>query len=81
MSKRARSLTPATMSKRGKSAHPFTPKRIATAEAAEAVQAKPPFLRLLAEMQNAVQNPPPGKSIVYWMRMGDLRSKLVYYRV
>ncbi|KAF8138439.1 DNA photolyase, FAD-binding/Cryptochrome [Boletus edulis] len=73
MSKRARSPTPPTMSKRGKSAHPFTPKRIATAEAAEAVQANPPFLRLLAEMRNAVRNPQPGKSIVYWMRMGDLR--------
>lgn len=52
--------------------------RIATADAAAAAQANPPFLRLLAALPSVVQNPQPGKSIVYWMRMGDLRSKLVH---
>lgn len=76
MSKRARSPSPPSMSKMGRTTHPFAPRKIATAEAAGAAQANPPFLRLLADMRNVVQNPQPGKSIIYWMRMGDLRSKL-----
>ncbi|KAF8556978.1 hypothetical protein OG21DRAFT_1435920 [Imleria badia] len=73
MSKRARSQTPANVSKRVRTAHPFMPTKVATTEAAAATQSNPPFLRLLAEMRNVVQNPQPGKSIIYWMRMGDLR--------
>ncbi|KAH0839897.1 DNA photolyase, FAD-binding/Cryptochrome [Lanmaoa asiatica] len=73
MSKRARSPSPASMSKKGRTAHPFAPRKIATAEAAAAAQANPPFLRMLAEMRNVTPNPQPGKSIIYWMRMGDLR--------
>ena len=81
MSKRARSPSPASTSKKGRAAHPFMPRKIATAAAAAAAQANPPFLRLLAEMRNVVQNPQPGNSIIYWMRMGDLRSKLVHHRM
>lgn len=81
MLKRAHSPSPASTSKKGRTARPFTPRKVATAEAAAAAQANPPFLRLLAEMRNVVQNPQPGKSIVYWMRMSDLRSKLVHYGI
>ncbi|KAG1752675.1 DNA photolyase, FAD-binding/Cryptochrome [Suillus paluster] len=36
-------------------------------------QADPPFLRLLDALRNVVQKPSKGQSVVYWMRMGDLR--------
>lgn len=57
------------------------PKKIATVEAAAAAQANPPFMRLLTEMRNVVPNPQSGKSIVYWMRMGDLRSEWFYHKM
>ena len=63
------------MSKRERIDPPFTFKRVAAQGAAAAAQEKPPFLALLRQMHNVVQTPQPGKSIVYWMRMGDLRSK------
>ncbi|KAG9317430.1 DNA photolyase [Chiua virens] len=72
MSKRPRSPTPASVSKRAR-ATTFSPRRIATPAAAAAVQVNPPFLRLLTEMRDVIRDPQPGKSIVYWMRMGDLR--------
>ncbi|KIJ20270.1 hypothetical protein PAXINDRAFT_68784 [Paxillus involutus ATCC 200175] len=75
MSKRARSPSPVNTLKKTRVDHTssFAPRKIATAEAAAAVQANPPFLRLLDEVRNVVRNPQLGKSIVYWMRMGDLR--------
>ncbi|KAG1755580.1 DNA photolyase, FAD-binding/Cryptochrome [Suillus lakei] len=71
--KRARSPSPLTMSKKGRTNSPFTPIKIATAEAAAAVQTDPPFLRFLDALRNVTQKPSKGQSIVYWMRMGDLR--------
>ncbi|KAG2367271.1 DNA photolyase, FAD-binding/Cryptochrome [Suillus spraguei] len=74
--KRTHSSSPLAMSKKGRivnSPRSFAPIKIATAEAAAAVQADPPFLRLLDTLRNVVQKPPKGQSIVYWMRMGDLR--------
>jgi deoxyribodipyrimidine photo-lyase len=81
MSKRARSPSPVNTLKKTRVDHTssFAPRKIATAEAAAAVQANPPFLRLLDEVRNVVRNPQLGKSIVYWMRMGDLRSELVLF--
>ncbi|KAG0709751.1 DNA photolyase, FAD-binding/Cryptochrome [Suillus ampliporus] len=73
MMKRARSPSPLTMSKKGKTNSPFVPRKIATGEAAAIVQADPPFVRLLDALRDVVQNPSKGQSIVYWMRMGDLR--------
>ncbi|KAN0097489.1 DNA photolyase, FAD-binding/Cryptochrome [Tylopilus felleus] len=73
MSKRPRSPSPVSLPKKGRTAPSFMPKKIATVEAAAAAQANPPFMRLLTEMRNVVPNPQSGKSIVYWMRMGDLR--------
>ncbi|KAG2156169.1 DNA photolyase, FAD-binding/Cryptochrome [Suillus clintonianus] len=73
MMKRARSPSPLAMSKKGRTNSPFAPIKIATAEAAAAVQTDPPFLRLLDALRNVTQNPAKGQSVVYWMRMGDLR--------
>ncbi|KIL00609.1 hypothetical protein PAXRUDRAFT_712848 [Paxillus rubicundulus Ve08.2h10] len=77
MSKRARSPSSVNMSKKKtRTVHSsnFSPRKIATAEAAAAVQANPPFSRLLDEVCSVVRSPRLGKSIVYWMRMGDLRT-------
>ncbi|KAG2141806.1 DNA photolyase, FAD-binding/Cryptochrome [Suillus bovinus] len=74
MMKRVRSPSPLAMSKKGRTTNsPFAPIKIATAEAAATVQTDPPFLRLLDVLRNVVQKPSKGQSIVYWMRMGDLR--------
>ncbi|KAG1866500.1 DNA photolyase, FAD-binding/Cryptochrome [Suillus subalutaceus] len=74
MMKRARSPSPLAMSKKGRTTDSlFAPIKIATAEAAATVQADPPFLRLLDALRNVVQKPPKGQSVIYWMRMGDLR--------
>ncbi|KAF9226578.1 hypothetical protein BS17DRAFT_794071 [Gyrodon lividus] len=75
MSKRVRSSSPVSMSKKTKTnpVSSFTPQKIATAESAAAVQANPPFLGFLDEMRSVVREPQLGKSIVYWMRMGDMR--------
>ncbi|KAK2466299.1 hypothetical protein APHAL10511_001941 [Amanita phalloides] len=51
----------------------FNPVRIATPEAAAAVDADPPLLKLLDAVSDGVRNPPNGSAIVYWMRMSDLR--------
>ncbi|KAG6831143.1 hypothetical protein H0H92_012568 [Tricholoma furcatifolium] len=51
----------------------FRPNKIATAEAAAAVDADPPLLKLEAEVNDGIKNPSKGISVVYWMRMGDLR--------
>ncbi|KAH7929419.1 hypothetical protein BV22DRAFT_1002728 [Leucogyrophana mollusca] len=73
MSKRARSPSPLTMSKKSRSNQTFAPRKIATAEAAAAVQANLPLPMLLEAVRTAVQSPKKGLSVVYWMRMGDLR--------
>jgi hypothetical protein len=79
--KRTRSLSPLAVSKKSRTGagSPFAPIKIATAEAAAAVQTDPPFLRLLGALRNVVQRPSKGQSIVYWMRMGDLRSRCHFF--
>ncbi|KAG1731169.1 DNA photolyase, FAD-binding/Cryptochrome [Suillus occidentalis] len=73
--KRTRSSSPLAVSKKCRTGagSPFAPIKIATPEAAAAVQTDPPFLRLLGALRNVVQKPSKGQSVVYWMRMGDLR--------
>ncbi|KAF5344091.1 hypothetical protein D9758_008838 [Tetrapyrgos nigripes] len=71
MSKRSLSPSSAHPSqKRLKSS--FMPNKVATAEAATKVDQDPPLFKLLYAVQNAVK-PKQGKSVVYWMRMADLR--------
>lgn len=55
----------------------FNPNKVATAENAAAVVSDPPLPILLTAVQNAIKAPKTGQSIVYWMRMADLRSS--YY--
>jgi deoxyribodipyrimidine photo-lyase len=52
----------------------FNPNKVATAENAAAVVSDPPLPILLKAVQDAINNPKTGQSIVYWMRMADLRS-------
>ncbi|KAG9086554.1 hypothetical protein FRC06_003028 [Ceratobasidium sp. 370] len=52
--------------------------KIATAENAARVDANPPLRQLqsaISEHKNDVKNPPNGDSVVYWMRMEDMRVK------
>ncbi|TEB35633.1 photolyase [Coprinellus micaceus] len=51
----------------------FNPIKVATVEAANAVDANPPFKQLMKGMENVIQNPEKGNCVVYWMRMTDLR--------
>ncbi|KAG5724998.1 Deoxyribodipyrimidine photo-lyase [Termitomyces sp. T112] len=51
----------------------FSPNKVATQKAAAAVDADPPFLKLEAAIEDSVKNSAKGESIVYWMRMADLR--------
>lgn len=53
----------------------FTPNKVASHDAAAAVDADPPLPKLLKAVEDGVKNPAKGESVVYWMRMGDLRSK------
>ncbi|KAH7914230.1 DNA photolyase, FAD-binding/Cryptochrome [Hygrophoropsis aurantiaca] len=73
MSKRAHSPSPVSMAKKGRSTTAFAPKKIASTEAAAAVQSNLPLLQLLQAMCTPANDPEPGSSVVYWMRMGDLR--------
>jgi deoxyribodipyrimidine photo-lyase len=56
----------------------FNPTKFATAENAAAVVADPPLPKLLKAVQDAIKNPAKGDSVVYWMRMADLRSMSLY---
>ncbi|KAG8700865.1 hypothetical protein FRC09_005703, partial [Ceratobasidium sp. 395] len=52
--------------------------KIATAENAARVDANPPLGQLqsaIAEHKNDIKNPPKGDSVLYWMRMEDMRVK------
>ncbi|KXN86422.1 Deoxyribodipyrimidine photo-lyase [Leucoagaricus sp. SymC.cos] len=51
----------------------FNPIKIATAEAAAAVDADPPCFRLSQYMQEGMLDPGAGKVVMYWMRFADLR--------
>jgi deoxyribodipyrimidine photo-lyase len=90
MAKRSRSISPRTVAsssgvcKANKKPRPeaipttFNPNKFATAENAAAVVSDPPLSKLLEGVQNELKNPAKGDSVVYWMRMSDLRS--VYHR-
>ncbi|KAF8621588.1 hypothetical protein AX15_007613 [Amanita polypyramis BW_CC] len=51
----------------------FNPIKVASPEAAATVDADPPLPKLLKVVKEAVNNPPRGSAVVYWMRMSDLR--------
>lgn len=53
----------------------FLPKKIATAQGAAAVDKHPPFLTLEKTMDKNPKDQKKGESVVYWMRMQDMRSK------
>ena len=63
--------------KRARVSKTFTPIKVATAEAAAADRLR--YFRLLETKK--LGNPQQGESVVYWMRMTDLRSKHVHNRV
>ncbi|KAK0498590.1 DNA photolyase, FAD-binding/Cryptochrome [Armillaria luteobubalina] len=78
MQKRVRPLStsPPANVKRSRStgsSSTFKPNKIATQEAAAAVDTNPPFPVLLKAVKDGLKDPVKGKSVVYWMRMGDLR--------
>ena len=74
MTKRAHSPdSSARPSKKLHVARPSQPYRVATAEAAASMDADPPLGRLMRA--RVVGNPGKGKAVIYWMRMGDLRSE------
>ncbi|KAK0191151.1 DNA photolyase, FAD-binding/Cryptochrome [Armillaria mellea] len=78
MHKRVRpiSTSPPASAKKSRttgSSSTFKPNKIATQEAAAAVDANPPFPILLKAVKDGIKDPVKGKSVVYWMRMGDLR--------
>ncbi|KAJ7179017.1 DNA photolyase, FAD-binding/Cryptochrome [Mycena filopes] len=76
MSKRTLSpLSPvaASSSKRLRTAPAFHPRKIASYEAAAAVDSNPPIAQLLKAVADGKNTRKAGQSVVYWMRMGDLR--------
>ena len=52
----------------------FSPNKIATAEAASAVDENPPLQILLKAVESRIKNVAKGDCVVYWMRMADLRG-------
>lgn len=90
MVKRTRSNTenassePASSQKRSRVVHPpsFSPNKIATASAAAAVDVDPPFFKLKVAGEMGPRGVAKGKAVMYWMRLGDLRSRfdLLAYR-
>ncbi|CAA7259870.1 unnamed protein product [Cyclocybe aegerita] len=59
--------------KRARTSKTFNPIKIATAEAAAAVDANTPFSQLMDALDDVVEKPKKGECVVYWMRMADLR--------
>jgi hypothetical protein len=57
----------------------FKPNKIATPEAAAAVDHDPPLQKLLEAVKNGVSKPAKGECVVYWMRLEDLRSTLSWH--
>lgn len=86
MVKRARSLTTGSLSishdpvKRTK-LRTFIPIKVATAEAAAAVDSNPPLSILLRTTPSMTTPETPGQCVIYWMRMGDLRGEffVIYF--
>jgi hypothetical protein len=54
------------------------PLRIATAENAAAVDKNPPLSILLQAVQDGLNSPEKGGCVTFWMRMGDLRSRILF---
>lgn len=77
MPKHSRSPASATtLHKRSRPTHStFIPNKVASVDAAAAVDANPPLPTLLQAVREGVQIPAKGACIVYWMRMADLRSR------
>ncbi|KAJ7276521.1 DNA photolyase, FAD-binding/Cryptochrome [Mycena haematopus] len=82
MPKRALSPAASPLPKRARTSAAFRPKKIATADAASAVDSETPLSLLLKIVKDSARgNARSGSSVVFWMRMGDLRSffgSLVY---
>lgn len=66
-----------SLSKRQRPTGAFNPNKVATQSAAAAVDDDPPLPKLLEATENSVQGK-KGDAVVYWMRMGDLRSWCTY---
>lgn len=76
MSKRALTPTEATetTAKKTRISKTFAPNKISTAQAAAVVDANPPLEQLNKLLDKMLKKPAKGDSVVYWMRMADLRS-------
>ncbi|KAJ7904641.1 FAD binding domain of DNA photolyase-domain-containing protein [Mycena olivaceomarginata] len=70
-----RGLSPAASpsSKRARTSPAFRPKKIATVDAAAAVDSDTPLSKLLKAVEDVGKKSKATESVVYWMRMGDLR--------
>ena len=53
--------------------------KIATFENAKAVDENPPLDILLNAVKDGIKKPKKGGSVVYWMRMEDMRSTECFY--
>ncbi|KAJ7507943.1 FAD binding domain of DNA photolyase-domain-containing protein [Mycena galericulata] len=73
MSKRKLSSATSSPAKRLHAAPVFRPRKIAAFDAAAAVDSSPPLPKLLMALKDGVGSPKKGDSVVFWMRMGDLR--------
>ncbi|KAJ7764998.1 FAD binding domain of DNA photolyase-domain-containing protein [Mycena maculata] len=73
MSKRKLSSAASSSSKRLRTSTAFRPSKIASFDQAAAVDSDPPLLKLLKAVKDGVSSPKVGESVLYWMRMGDLR--------
>ncbi|KAI0322475.1 DNA photolyase, FAD-binding/Cryptochrome [Amylostereum chailletii] len=61
--------------KRPRSSQPsFVHNKIASSEAAARVDADPPINKLLHALENRTLSPNKGDTVVYWMRMEDMRT-------
>ncbi|KAF4574980.1 hypothetical protein EYR36_006334 [Pleurotus pulmonarius] len=73
--KRSHSPDPSILNTKKMRPVPFRPNKISTPEAAAAVDRDPPLQILLKAVQDGISEDTESKSVVYWMRMGDLRIK------
>jgi deoxyribodipyrimidine photo-lyase len=61
--------------KRTRVSQTFAPIKVATAQAAAAADLHKPYFRVLSAQKETGKEANPGESVVYWMRMADLRSE------
>ncbi|KAL0067544.1 DNA photolyase phr1 [Marasmius tenuissimus] len=78
MAKRSRSPSVSraespTKKNRPTSSVSFPHRKVATAQAAAAVDADPPLHKLNQAVKDGVKSPKKGEAVVYWMRMCDMR--------